>query len=143
VFWAGGGDWNSLAQFGDAADFTNTAGLGINAADFPVPHLQLNSSRSGRYDLGAVQFDHWYHVVVRAFWSTDPARGEFDVELDGAPRVALREQTIKDTTVAKPGFTAPGAGPISVGFYGHADNDVTVWHDGFCRASSYATAASC
>jgi hypothetical protein len=134
TFWSGGGDWNAITQFQGGGSVGGVEGIGINAADYPAPHLQENSRASGRHDLGLLQFDHWYHFVVHAKYEQD-STGVFQVYVDGTLAADLHEPTM-----------VSGSNPeieISQGYYSNASSDNTVIQDGLCRATSYDAAAAC
>jgi hypothetical protein len=133
-FWSGGGDWNAITQFQSLDNSGGFIGLGINAADYNPAQLQIEGGPTGRRPLGAVQYDHWYHFVVHARWSTG-ASGLFELWQDGSKVLSVSGQTLKN--VANPGMY------YSQGFYSNRSSNVTVYQDGFCRAASYDAAAAC
>ena len=132
-FWSAGGGWNDITQFGSPQGVADMEYVNVNAADYPAPHLQLDSNTSGEHDLGALQTGHWYHFVVYANWETG-VTGEFALWVDGTQKLDLHEPTLDSTGVSQ----------WSQGFYTNATTpSVTVYQDGACRASSYAAASTC
>jgi chitodextrinase len=141
-WWSQGGDWNDITQFQATDDSGGYLHLGVDATSGSA-RIYLDANKA-HYDFGALQYDHWYHFVVHAKWSTDPTVGIFGVTIDGTavfPDTHLG--TLKNTTTAASGMTAPGM-YLSQGVYrGAYSSTNTVIHDGFCRAADYATAAAC
>jgi hypothetical protein len=132
-FWAGGGDWNGITQFQGGGSVGGVEGLGVNAADYPAGHPELQLEDGGRHDLGPLQFDHWYHFVVHALWSQS-SNGVFQVYVDGQLLASVPGANLASTGVME----------ISQGYYtSAATGNVTVYQDGLCRATSYDAAAGC
>lgn len=144
-WWSNGGAWNDITQFQSTDSSGGWMYLGVDATS-ASPALYITGGGLGKRILSQpLQYDHWYHFVFHAKWSTDPAVGYSELWLDGAKVVPLTYgQTLKNqTTPANPAFTAPGM-HVSQGIYRGASSFTnTVIHDGFCRAASYAAAAAC
>jgi hypothetical protein len=141
-FWPNGDGWNDFVQF------FSTGGsawiyLGIGANN-GTPKIISNGPWGNTPILTPLQFDHWYHFVVHAIWSTDPSVGLFEVYVDGTKIFSTHAATLQNaSTPENSNYTVPGM-VLSQGFYRGASSFTnTVIQDGFCRASSYDAAAGC
>jgi hypothetical protein len=141
-WWHQGGDWNAITQFQSTDDSGGWIGFGIDATTGTARLFQ--DSPLGHFTIGNLQYDHWYHFVTHAIWSTDPSAGLWEVWIDGSPVFSAHMQTLKNqNSPASSSFTSPGM-YVSQGVYrGAYSSTNTVIHDGFCRAASYAEAAAC
>jgi hypothetical protein len=137
-FWPNGDDWNDFTQFEFYNSNTGASGAYIYfgiAANNGTPKIFMDGPNGHTILVNPLQFDHWYHFVVHAVWSTSSATGIFGVSVDGV-------QVFPDTHEATLQSSNPGM-IYSQGFYSARDTDNTVFHDGFCRAGSYEAAAAC
>jgi len=137
-WWHRGGDWNDITQFSSTDNVPSQMAIGIDAADYTSPVIYTEGMPFARKRiLGTLQYDHWYHFLVHARWSTG-SNGFMELWLDRkkvVPRVygaTLRNQN----SPASSDFRSPGM-YVSQGIYRGAYRSTnTVIHDGFCRASS-------
>jgi hypothetical protein len=149
-WWPTFADHNDFFQFGQNSSAVspdgNTPGwhyCGVNATQSPArlycegPGFPFSStSQRRKIDLGAIQYDHWYHFVVEARWSQDPSVGYLSLWVDGvnvSPKRSAATLTGTATQVH-----------VSWGLYRAAYSSTnTVIHDGLCRAATYQGAAGC
>jgi hypothetical protein len=136
-WWHRGGDWNTITQFQSTDNVPSQMGIGIDAANYRSPRIYTEGMPFRRKRiLATLRYDHWYHFLVHARWSTG-SNGYVEMWLDGKPRVprvygaTLRNQH----SPTNPNFTGPGM-YFSEGIYRGAYTSVnTVIHDGLCRTS--------
>jgi hypothetical protein len=151
------GDWNVITQF-QSVDWTAWMGIGIDqTTDYypdPAPKIYFGwggdphriNGHGKELLADPLQYDHWYHFVVHAKWSTDPAAGFIEIWVDGTQVVPQTfGATLYDTTVVRthPDETAPGAYAELDLYHGATQFTNTVIHDGFCRTATYADATNC
>jgi hypothetical protein len=141
-FWPNGDDWNDFVQF-FSTDGNAWMYFGI-AANNGTPKIYSDGPYGHIILANPLAYDHWYHFVVHAVWSTDPSVGVFEVWLDGQKLISFQGATLKAATVPEnSSYTVPGV-VIAQGFYrGSSSFTNTVIQDGFCRATSYDAAANC
>jgi chitodextrinase len=148
-WWPKYADYNDWTQFGQYPNGTDWLKFGIDAtsgtvasygkpalfAEGPgIPYCTACSNR--KVYMGAIQYDHWYHVVVEARWSHDPAVGYVSIWLDG---VNVSPKTF-DATLTGTQNTVH----VSQGLYRAPYSSTnTVVHDGLCRATTFADASAC
>jgi hypothetical protein len=141
-FWPNGDGWNDFVQFFSTG---NTAWiyLGI-AANNGTPKIYTNGPWGHTILANPLQYDHAYHFIVHAIWSTNSSVGLWELWLDGQKLMSLHAATLENATVPEnSNYTVPGM-VLSQGFYRGASNFTnTVIQDGFCRATSYDAAAGC
>jgi chitodextrinase len=139
-WWHQGGDWNDFFQFGQYPN-------GLSGATWPYCGVDATSSPARLYCegpgipycsacgrnkvyLGNLVYDHWYHFVVEARWSSDSSVGYLSIWVDG---VNVSPKTY--------GATLTGTATqvhVSWGMYrGAYSSTNTVIHDGLCRAATY------
>ena len=137
-WWHRGGGWNDITQFFSTDNVSSQMSIGIDATRrrSAVIYTQGMPFRRKRL-LATLRYDHWYHFLVHARWSTG-SNGYVEMWLDRkkvVPRVygaTLRNQN----SPASSDFTGPGM-YVSQGIYRGAYRSTnTVIHDGFRRASS-------
>ena len=135
-WWHAGGDWNAWTQFGEYPLGSSWPGFGLDATADQFHPKMFVSIPAGKFYLGDLVYDHWYHVIVEAVWSHDPAVGYFTVWFDG-----------DNVLPRKMGATLTGTADavhISQGIYrGAYSSTNTVIDDGLCRAATYTDAAAC
>jgi hypothetical protein len=137
-WWHRGGDWNDITQFTSTDNVPSQMAIGIDAANYPSPVIYAEGMPFRRkHILATLRYDHWYHFLVHARWSTG-SRGYVEMWLDGkkvirrAHGATLRNQH----SPASSDLTSPGM-YLSQGIYRGAYRSTnTVVHDGFCRAAS-------
>jgi hypothetical protein len=150
-WWSNGGDWNDIVQF-QSVDWTAWMYLGVDQGNYTPGSTSIflnwgDAGPSRRHLIVAnpIQYDHWYHFVLHAKWSIDPAVGFIELDVDGVnviPRTM--GPTLYDTTVThNPADTAPGSYAELDLYHGATSFTNTVVHDGFCRAATYTDAAAC
>jgi hypothetical protein len=144
-WWHVAGDFNDITQFGEypnGLDGANWLYFGIDATlgRTPTPNIFAKFGGSTWFPhttiASALQYDHWYHFVVEARWSTDASVGYVSIWLDGVNVVPKRfGQTLTGTATQV---------HVTQGIYRAAYTSTnTVVHDGLCRAVSYTDAAAC
>ncbi|MGZ4228367.1 MAG: heparin lyase I family protein [Solirubrobacteraceae bacterium] len=150
-WWSNGGDWNDIVQF-QSVDWTAWMYLGVDQGNYTPGSTSIflnwgDAGPSRRHLIVAnpIQYDHWYHFVLHAKWSIDPAVGFIELDVDGVnviPRTM--GPTLYGTTVThNPADTAPGSYAELDLYHGATSFTNTVIHDGFCRAATYTDAAAC
>lgn len=135
TWWAGGSSFNDTFQFFDKANVQAFIIGGVDATpghptiydDGPFGHTTLADP---------LLYNHWYHFVVHAKWSTDPTVGFWQLWLDGVEKQPL-------TYMQTMGNATNPAIVYSQGFYSKRSTDNTVIQDGFCRAATFADANAC
>jgi hypothetical protein len=141
-WWHRGGDWNDITDFTSTDNIPSQMAIGIDAADHrrPVIYAEGLPLRRKRI-LSTLRYDHWFHFLVHARWSTGPD-GFVEMWLDGKKVIrrlygaTLREQD----SPASSDFTSPGM-YLAQGIYRGAYRSTnTVIHDGFRRAVSRRSA---
>jgi hypothetical protein len=141
-WWPTYSDFNDITQFGEypnGLDGANWLYFGIDATH-PVPRMYVIFNGSTWLPNTPISdpllYDHWYHFIVEARWSSDPAFGYVSVWLDGVNVVPRRYgQTLTGT--------ATGV-HVNQGIYRAAYSSTnTVIHDGLCRAATFTDAAAC
>jgi hypothetical protein len=145
-WWHQGGDWNDFFQFGQYPNGLSGATwpyCGVDATSSPArlycegPGIPYCSA-CGRHkvSLGSLVYDHWYHFVVEARWSSDPSIGYLSIWVDGV-----------NVSPKTHGATLTGTATqvhVSWGMYrGAYSSTNTVIHDSLCRAATYQGAAGC
>lgn len=157
-WWPDGASSNVIAQF-QSVDFTAWMGMGVDATHNWTPADNMyfgwgGAPYSSQWEepnhkqmviANPIQYDHWYHFIVHAKWSTDPTVGFVEVLVDGTQVVPKTfGATLYDTTVSQiPGATAPGAYAELDLYHPGTSFSNTVLHDGFCRAATYDAAVAC
>jgi len=144
TWWSQGGDWNDITQFFSTDNVASQLYLGIDATN-GTPRIYVGGMPLGKRILTTLQYDHWYHFIVHAKWSTNPNVGLMEIWLDGLQVVPLTHgATLRDqNSPANSSFTSPGM-YLSQGIYrGAFTSTNTVIHDGLCRTDSYSAAADC
>jgi Polysaccharide lyase len=139
-WWPKYGDYNDFTQFGQYPDGTRWLYFGIDArrAYWAHPVLFVEGPPLSRKQIISkpIRYDHWYHFIVEARWSHDPAVGFVSIWLDGVKALPATE-----------GATLTGTATgvhISQGLYRAAYRSTnTVIHDGLCRATTFEAAAAC
>lgn len=148
-WWSNGGDFNDVIQFGQyQGGASSWMYMGVDATPATVsqygapalfaegPGIPAACCGRNKVILAPLQYGHWFHFVVEARWSQNPAVGYLQIWVDGQVR---SPKTYAATLVAP----STGVG-ISQGIYRKAYTSTnTVIDDGLCRASSYAGAAAC
>jgi hypothetical protein len=127
-WWHRGGDWNDITQFSSTDNVPSQMAIGIDAEGMPFHRKRI---------LATLRYDHWYHFLVHARWSTR-SRGYMEIWLDGTKVVSrVYGATLRNQhSPASSDFTSPGM-YLSQGIYRGAYRSTnTVIHDGFCRAAS-------
>jgi hypothetical protein len=125
-------------QFSSTDNVPSQMAIGIDAADYHSSVIYTEGMPFRRKQiLAKLRYDHWYHFLVHARWSTR-SRGYVEMWLDGkkvVPRVygaTLRNQH----SPASSALTSPGM-YLSQGIYRGAYRSTnTVILDGFCRATA-------
>lgn len=133
TWWSNGGDWNDTFQFYD--QFNNEAYIigGVDATS-GHPTLYIDGPFGHTTLADPLQYNHWYHFIVRAKWSGNPSVGLWELWLDGAVKQPLQSMTT---------YTNSSVIVYSQGFYSARNTDNTVYQDGFCRAATRAAASAC
>jgi hypothetical protein len=142
-WWHRGGDWNNITQFSSTDNVPSQMVIGIDAVRIRSPLIYAAGMPLARKRiLAKLRYDHWYHFLVHARWSTG-SNGYVEMWLDGrkvVPRIygaTLRSQNAPPTS----DFTSPGM-YLSQGIYRGAYRSTnTVIHDGFRRAGSRRAAS--
>ena len=134
TFWPLSHDFNGFTQMNEQGG-SRWVFFGVDSTHVftPTTNLYANTVTGHHVLVPALAFDRWYHFVVHLRWATDSS-GYLTVFIDGS-------QILDDH-----GPTLPAANPhgvISQGYYTARSASNTVYHDGFCRASSQAAAAAC
>jgi hypothetical protein len=137
-WWHRGGDWNDITQFSSTDNVPSQLAIGVDATHRRSPVIYAEGKPFARKRIMArLRYDHWYHFVVHARWSTG-SRGYVEVWLDGKQVVRrVHGATLRNQrTPASSQFSSPGM-YLSQGIYRGAYRSTnTVIHDGFCRAAS-------
>ena len=135
TWWAGGADFNDTFQFFDQA---NQQAFIIGGVDATLGHptLYIDGPFGHTTLADPLVYDHWYHFVVRAKWSLDPAVGLWKLWLDGVVKQPLLH-------IRTMGQAATPSITYAQGFYSKRDTNNTVIHDGFCRAATRTAANAC
>jgi hypothetical protein len=149
-WWPHGGDFNDIAQF-QSVDWTAFLYLGVDQGNYTPGStsifldLGVPGARQHFVVANPIQYDHWYHFVLHAKWSTDPSVGFLELDVDGVNVIPKQfGATLYDTTVSRiPGATAPGTYAELDLYHPGTSFANTVIHDGFCRASTAVDAAAC
>jgi len=147
-WWSDGGDWNDIVQF-QSVDWTAWMYMGVDQGNYTPgsTSIFLNWGSGNRHHVlvNPLLYDHWYHFVMHAKWSTDPAVGFVELFADGTQVLPQTfGATLYNTNVSmNPEYTAPGSYAELDLYHGATSFTNTVIHDGFCRAATYTDAAAC
>jgi len=137
-WWHRGGDWNDITQFSSTDNVPSQLAIGVDARSHRSPVIYAEGKPFARKRIMTrLRYDHWYHFVVHAHWSTG-SNGYVEMWLDGKQVVRrVHGATLRDQhSPASSQFTSPGM-YLSQGIYRGAYRSTnTVIHDGFCRAAS-------
>lgn len=133
-WWNVGGDWNVFAQFNEV-DGSRWIGMGIDDTRTHTPYTNIFlGTFTGNHHIIQLQYDQWVHFVLHIRWATD-ATGFVELWKDGTSVWSEANPTLPADNPQ---------GRLSIGYYTGAWSAMnTVIHDGFCRASTYASAAAC
>lgn len=135
-------DWNLLTQFHGPGSTSGEVVVGVDAtssATSPALYFKVDSGTLKQRIVNPIAWGHWYHFVLHVKWSTSASAGLVQLYVDGSEVVPLTaQQTL---------YNVSGASAYwKQGLYGANTGDSTgniVYHDGACRADTYADAAAC
>jgi hypothetical protein len=138
-FWSNGNAWNLLIQFYEPVIQRANINIGVDAtASTTSPRLYFGTRSSHTVIADPVRYDHWYHYVLHAKWSPDPAVGFVQLYQDGQEVFPLTHMATMSTDTHGINIAQDYYGPDQTGGLG-----VSAYEDQLCRADSFAAASAC